>query len=194
MRKFPLHFHIQLIIFQYYIWGIQCDEPNCPDFYQNLNRDETRFNFSLLYDGFILDHQNNDKPIQKGGNFAMNYTINLNLATTISNNWKQIIYKEKKGYFHQDYADFGFYIDDYKKIEHHNFEHYIYTDDENNNVLIFCYFSIENNNNNIVEYTRTKKSTLDLLANVFSLFSNIYFIMSFSSKYSFKIITLFFII
>ena len=30
-----------------------------------------------------------------------------------------------------------------------------------------------------MEYTRTKKSALDLLANVFSLFSNIYFIMSF---------------
>jgi hypothetical protein len=55
----------------------------------------------------------------------------------------------------------------------------IFTDDEHNYVLIFCYFSIENNSNNIVEYTRTKKSTLDLLANVFSLFSNIYFIMSF---------------
>ena len=178
-EKVPTSFSYSTDYFPVLYIGYKCDEANCPDFYQNLDRFEQNFTFSLLYDGFTLDHQNNDKPIQKGGNFAMEYTINLNKVTTISNIWKQIIYKEKKGYFHQDYVDFGFYIDDYKKIEQQNLEHFIFTDDEHNNVLVFCYFSIENNNNNIVEYTRTKKSTLDLLANVFSLFSNIYFIMSF---------------
>jgi hypothetical protein len=106
--------------------GYICDEPKCPDFYQNLGRVETNFNFSLLYDGFTLDHQNNDKPIQKGGNFTMDYTKDLNKVTIINNIWKQIIYKEKKGYFHQDYVDFGFYIDDYKKIEQQNFGHYYF--------------------------------------------------------------------
>jgi len=179
--KFPNPFVHSTDNFPTLYLGYKCQDQDCGDYYQNLDRYETNFTFSLLYDGFTLDHQNNDKPIQKGGTFSMEYKINLNQVTTIDNVWKQIIYKEKKGYFHKDYADSAFYIDEFKKREEKFFT--TLTDDEYKNILIFCYLSIELNNNNIVEYTRTKKSILTLFANVCSLFSNIYFIMCFIAKY-----------
>lgn len=181
-QKFPNPFANSTDNFPQLYLAYKCEEKDCGDYYQNLDRYETNFTFSLLYDGFTLDHQNNDKPIQKGGSFSMEYKIDLNQVTSIDNVWKQIIYKEKKGYFHNDYMDFAFYIDEFKKREE-KFEFTILTDDEFNPILIFCYLSIEINNNNIVEYTRTKKSILTLFANVCSLFSNIYFMMCFITKY-----------
>ena len=181
-NKYPNPFANSTDNFPELFLAYKCEDKDCEDYYQNLDRLETNFTFSLLYDGFTLDHQNNDKPIQKGGTFSMEYKINLNTVTSIDNVWKQIIYKEKKGYFHNDYVDFGFYIDEFKKREE-KFDLPILTDDENNKILIFCYLSIEINDNNVVEYTRTKKSILTLFANICSLFSNIYFIMRFVAKY-----------
>lgn len=181
-HEFPNPFTNSTDYFPELYIAYKCQEKNCEDYYQNLDRYQTNFTFSLLYDGFTLDHQNKDKPIQKGGTFSMEYKIDLNQLTSIDNVWKQIIYKEKKGYFNNDYVDFGFYIDEFKKTEQMT-GFTILIDEESNRILIFCYLSIEINNNNIVEYTRTKKSILALFANVCSLFSNIYFIMCFIVKY-----------
>ena len=170
--------HIELLI------AYKCDDHLCENYFQGLEvTGTTIFKFSLFYDGFILDHQSLEKPIQKQSSyFMMDYEINLNKMTTIKNYWNQIIYKEKEGYLHKDYVDFGFYMEESKRLEGELMPGSI-TDKDSNDYLVFCELSIEKKNNNIIEYTRTKKSVLDLLANIFSLFSNIYFLMGIVCEY-----------
>ena len=180
-NSFPISFINSTNSFPELYLAYKCDENDCKDYDQNLNiASETYFQFSLIYDGFTLDHQNKDKPLQRGGKFPVKYNINLNQETTINNYWKQIIYKEKKGFFHNAYTDVGFYIDEVSKLERDLYKTY---QGDNGSYRYFCFISMLHNNSNIIEYIRTKKSMLDLLANVLSLLSNIYFIICFVYKY-----------
>jgi hypothetical protein len=74
----------------------------------------------LQYDGFTLDHQNENKPIIKtednGRFFFRRYNLNFNKTTDIRNKWENILYTEKKGYFQKDSSDSCGYIESYNSF------------------------------------------------------------------------------
>ena len=88
-----------------------CEEKNCSDYYRfieslkEMNNNITPSNYILefIYEGFQLEHQNEDKPILKTEDndiiFARNYSLNLNYTIKINNQWRNILYTEKKGFF-----------------------------------------------------------------------------------------------
>ena len=88
-----------------------CDEKNCSDYYRfmeslkEMNNNITPSNYILefIYEGFQLEHQNEDKPILKTEDndliFSRNYSLNLNYTSNIKHQWRNILYTEKKGFF-----------------------------------------------------------------------------------------------
>ena len=88
-----------------------CEEKNCSDYYRfmeslkEMNNNITPSNYILefIYEGFQLEHQNEDKPILKTEDndiiFARNYSLNLNYTIKINNQWRNILYTEKKVFF-----------------------------------------------------------------------------------------------
>ena len=76
-----------------------------------------KYNLYFQYDGFTLLHQNADKPILKKENGQENfdklYEINSNRTTNINNQWRNILYTEKKGFFQKDSDDSCGYIENF---------------------------------------------------------------------------------
>ena len=62
------------------------------DNYTNTND----FYLYLEYQGFTLEHQDDSEPIKKNDIFGRVYQINLNSSLIIANNWRTIMYTEKK--------------------------------------------------------------------------------------------------
>ena len=170
--------------------GYFCEYRNCSDFYNLTNSMKFEgFYLTFEYEGFFLDHQNENKPIIKNENeyFAEYFDLSLN-RTIITNQWKNIIYTEKKGlFFTEDIQDSCGYIDGYKShIRDDNVKAGGYYE------FFGMYF--ENDITQYIEYTRKRVSILDLLSSILSLISNFYFgiriFYKFYSKnfYNFKII------
>ena len=160
----------------------ECENENCLDY--RMNR-FYGFYIGLEYDGFYLDHQNKYKPIIKREDnesliikdyFYWNYSM----KTDIHYKWRNILYTEKK-YFKNDYRDSCGYIENYVvnpdsygyPIFHHNFKTY----------LILCSFDFSNRNIFYTEYIRKRISEFDILANILSLISNLYFCARMILKY-----------
>ena len=53
----------------------------------------------MEYQGFTIEHQDNNEPTKKNDIFFKKYKINLNSSLIIANNWITIIYTEKKRIF-----------------------------------------------------------------------------------------------
>lgn len=171
----------------------ECKNLNCSDYFDYINKHSNGTNFFLriYYTGFNLKHQNEDKPVSKGGTFRQAYLLNLNKTIFLINNWKTIIYKEKRQFLESDYEDSCGYIDNYVSFQHDNL--FNYTKDGKIYIVVsVIYFN--NNYEEYIEYNRERVSKLTLLANILSLISNIFagfkFILTFySSNFNnFKII------
>ena len=177
----------------------ECDNLNCSDYFEQKKNLIEKFNTSsyylyFTYDGFTLDHQNENKPIIKteddGSFFSRQYNLNFNKTTDIINKWENILYTEKKGYFQKDSSDSCGYIESSDSFYYDG--RLIYVIDKS--YILLSYFTFNNDNTQYIEYFRKRVSELDLLANVLSLMANIFtgvkFIFSFySSNFNnFKII------
>ena len=77
----------------------QCEEENCTDYYKNFDNNNNKYQLVLIYDGFNLDHQNEDEPIQRDYTFLERYNLKFNNSTLINNIWENIFYTKKKSYF-----------------------------------------------------------------------------------------------
>ena len=180
----------------------ECDNLNCSDYSKRLKNLREKYDISsyylyFAYDGFTLDHQNENKPIikLKDSNrfFLRRYNLNFNKTISIKNKWENILYTEKKGYFQKDSSDSCGYIE---SSDSFYYDDLLYDINKKNNkkYIFLSYFTFNNDNTQYIEYFRKRVSELDLLANVFSLMANIFtgvkFIFSFySSNFNnFKII------
>jgi hypothetical protein len=151
----------------------------------------------FAYDGFTLDHQNENKPIIKAKDnnqfFHRRYNLNFNKTINVKNKWETILYTEKKGYFQKDSSDSCGYIE---SSDSFYYDDLLYDINKKNNkkYIFLSYFTFNNDNTQYIEYFRKRVSELDLLANFLSLVANIFtgvkFIFSFySSNFNnFKII------
>ena len=72
---------------------------------KEMNNNITPSNYILefIYEGFQLEHQNEDKPILKTEDndliFSRKYSLNLNYTSNIKHQWRNILYTEKKVFF-----------------------------------------------------------------------------------------------
>ena len=157
----------------------QCEEENCTDYYKKYDNN-SKYQFDLIYDGFNLDHQNENEPIQRNYIFFQTYNFKFNNSNFIDNIWENIFYTEKKAYiFGEDnYNKSCGYINNYYKYETPLIK--IETH------ILLAEIKIYNDYLKYIEYKRVKFSKLDLLANILSLLSNIFFgtriLMKFYSK------------
>ena len=181
----------------------ECNNLNCSDYLELLEYLRDEFNISsyylnFAYDGFTLDHQNENKPIIKTEDnneiFFHQYKLNLNKTTNITYNWKNILYTEKKGYFQKDSNDSCGYIESYNSYYYDIPLRIGLTEMKDKAYILVSEFTFNNDNTQYIEYFRKRVSELDLLANFLSLVANIFtgvkFIFSFySSNFNnFKII------
>ena len=136
------------------------------------NSSELEFIFEVIYEGFKIDHQNETSPFNKEMKFRIGEKFFFDNITVIPSNWHNIIYKEKKGLFKENIQEIHGYIDSY----------YSYTvltkykTIKDKRYRILAAFFINNLHIKETEYERTEKSLLDYIANVFSFYSNVFFI------------------
>ena len=182
----------------------ECNNLNCSDYLELLESlrddefDKSSYYLNFAYDGFTLDHQNENKPIIKTEDnnkmFFGSFKLNLNKTTNITYNWKNILYTEKKGYFQKDSNDSCGYIDSYNSYYYDIPLRIRLNETEDKAYILVSEFTFNNDNTQYIEYFRKRVSELDLLANFLSLVANIFtgvkFIFSFySSNFNnFKII------
>ena len=154
----------------------KCEEVNCTDYERKfMNKDylNERFSIDLIYDGFSLEHQNEDEPIQKDWVFIRNYNLYFNKFTIINNIWENIFYYEKKSFiFGEEYNKSCGYIDEYFKYE--------YNFNTNNSKVYLARIKISNDYLKYIEYKRVKYSLIEVFGNVFSLLSNLLFSIRFA--------------
>ena len=180
-----------------YLITYKCDNFTCENYFdfiktfQENNIDE--FYLYLDYQGFTLEHQDDSEPIKKNDTFKKVYQINLNSSFIISNTWRTIIYTEKKEFLQSNYKDGCGYIENYNTLNYGSILRLMSNDkSEVYAVISEIYFNIDYKQ--YIEYSRTRVSELDLLANIFSLMANIFtgvrFIFTFYSNNfnNFKII------
>ena len=174
-----------------------CENTNCSDYFDFINKTydrDTQLFLYLEYEGFTLDHQNRDKPIVKEGIFYKEYQLNFNKSIFIRNQWKNIIYNEKKQFLQSDYNESCGYIDSHSSFQIDYLLDARLSGEIGYPHVFICEFLFNINYNQYLEYIREEVSILNLLANVFSLMANIFtgvqFIFSFySSNFNnFKII------
>ena len=147
----------------------------------------------MEYQGFTLEHQDDSEPIKKNDIFGRVYQINLNSSLIIANNWRTIMYTEKKEFLQSNYRDGCGYIENYNSLNYGSILRLLIDNRTKVYAIISeIYFNIDYKQ--YIEYSRTRVSELDLLANVFSLMANIFtgvrFIFTFYSNNfnNFKII------
>ena len=135
----------------------------------------TRYNILINYDYFYLDHQNSDKPIIKDENhyFGKYFYFNTSTSSSLTFNWKNIIYREKKGFFQSNYEDNCGYIESDETFSYNRLN-ILVVDDINKSYIDLCEISFKVDNTQYTEYFRKRISELDIIANILSLIANIF--------------------
>ena len=156
----------------------ECKYLNCSDYDERLeefkNDNITRYNILINYDYFYLDHQNSDKPIIKDENhyFGKYFYFNTSTSSSLTFNWKNIIYREKKGFFQSNYEDNCGYIESDETFSYNRLN--ILVVDDINKSYDLCEISFKVDNTQYTEYFRKRISELDIIANILSLIANIF--------------------
>ena len=168
-----------------FVIGYECENLKClsyNEYTKYIKEGNNSIKFELKYDGFKLDHQNENKPIIKKSiaenyTFTQEYKLYYNVTSYIDNYWRNIFYTEKKLFWEDDYNDNCGYI------EHYNINFYRYglsigfiKNDKGEYkwvkpLGILCF---HNEHLQYIEYNRKARSLLDLAANILSLMSNIF--------------------
>ena len=143
---------------------------------------------NISYSGYKIDHQN-DIPLEKNSDkfpFYKELFFTLSKSTFFQINWGVIKYKEERGLLGLFDNLFNikskFTSIDIDSIEKTNTEGAIVFEEKNvPNVKykILSMVRMKNDHNQYIEYTRLKKSFLDVLANIGALFSTIFTIFNF---------------
>ena len=167
--------------FDIYIF-YECKNSNCSD-YTDLRKEFKNYGIytytiKLSHDYFFLDHQNKNSPIIKSTEDANEFHKYFTFSTTQSSNlilnWKNIEYKEKKGFFQKDWEDHCGYIESYEKTSYELNRIKHLSEDESKNLLPLCHIEFIVDNTQYIEYFRKRISELDIIANVLSLIANIF--------------------
>ena len=164
----------------------ECEDFNCSDYYNSRKNDF--YYLETVYEGFQLDHQHPKEPIQKkcknkDGKIEDCYFAHINQLEYNSfyhtiYYWKNIHYIEKK-LFKKDYNKSCGYIE-YDDINKFSFAT---REIKGKTYFILNYVTINTIYTEYLEYNRKENTILDLIANIFSFISNIFFGLRLIFKY-----------
>ena len=181
-RKVP--FIKKVYDFKLYIC-YECDTPNCSDYLDFIkNNTEEYYRLYFEYEGFSLKHQDKNPIQKKDKNGELSFYRYQGFRYNILNYeiiyiWKNILYHDTKflsdnedkscGYLDNYYL---YYLPNLLTVKINNKSYAIV-----NNITIQIYY------NQYLEFRRTRICELDLLANIASFFSNIFFVARIIFKY-----------
>ena len=177
--------------------GYECENLRClsyNNFTKYITEQNNSIKFELKYDGFKLDHQNENKPIIKKSveenyTFTQEYKLNYNFTTYIDNYWRNILYSEKKPFWEKDCNDNWGYIENYHlDLYRYGLSSIIAINDKHEYIWIKVLGVIFFHNEYLqyIEYNRKAISLLDLAVNILSLMSNIFFALKTFFLFYFK--------
>jgi len=158
------------------------------DFNKDINDTNAGYVLNISYSGYKINHQ--DKiPLEKNNDkytFYKEFFFSFNRSTFLNIYWEVIKYKEEKGLAglidklldkKNEFTsiDIGSYEQSYT-------ERPIEEADPESSLLIIrglAFIRMINNHNHYAEYIRSKKSILDVLANIGALFSTLFSVFTF---------------
>ena len=166
----------------------RCDGSNC-----TIREDDkitiTSYYLFFAYQGYSIEHQNSEKPIQPitGDNYWLNKVQFLNNTNIVYLNWEVIEYEEEKGVFGKTFNKVmgnknnnKYYAGDYKTKETFTDDGHMkilpqtlckVKDPDGNSFILLLYLKSIPVDYEYERYSRKKVSVLDILANIASLSS-----------------------
>ena len=166
----------------------RCDGSNC-----TIREDDkikiTSYYLFFAYQGFSIEHQNPENPIQplKDHNYWYQTVQFLENTNIVYLNWEVIEYKEEKGVFGKTFNKVmgnknnnKYYAGDYKSITTFTDDGHVkilpqtlykVKDPDGNSFILLLYFRSIPVDYEYERYSRKKVSVLDILANIASLSS-----------------------
>ena len=167
----------------------ECEVFNCSDYLDYINNSEPYYYLETIYEGFRLEHQNKDEPIQKKykgkdgktNEYYFGYydRLQYNYTYSLIYNWRTILYKEKK-FFEDDYNKSCGYIEYSDLFYSSNIK---LTDIKGKPYVILNIITINSIITEYLEYIRISNTILDLFGIIGSYISNIFFIARMIFKY-----------
>ena len=162
-----------------------CHNGNCT----LKENDTTFFNYWVVinYTGFKIDHQTEGIPLQNGSNiFQVMYPFFFKFNSIRKLYWSIIKYNDQQKGFNRLYDNimgenkiyYAGSIDTYTDYYDLDKDFYGYDNYNNLHYSLLERIIMINHQDKIIEYKRTKKSFLDILANIGALFSSIYTIFN----------------
>ena len=161
----------------------ECNDTNCSNYDDVLkefrNNKIYTYYIQISHDYFFLDHQNKTSPIIKNKDgyniFYKTFTFSTVQSSDLILNWKNIEYKEKKGFFKKDWEDHCGYIESDEKTSYKLTNYISLTEDKTKKrFLPLCNIYFRVDNTQFIEYFRKRISELDIIANILSLIANIF--------------------
>ena len=160
----------------------ECNDTNCSnynDVLKEFRKNEIyTYSIKISHDYFFLDHQNKNSPIIKNKDgyniFYKTFTFSTVQSSDLILKWKNIEYKEKKGFFKKDWEDHCGYIENDDKTSYELIRSVQLTEDKTKIFLSLCNIYFRVDNTQFIEYFRKRKSELDIIANILSLIANIF--------------------
>ena len=164
----------------------RCNKTNCTIREEDKIKN-TSYYLSFAYQGFSIEHQNPENPIQplKDDNYWSQTVQFLENTNIVYLNWEVIEYEEEKGVFGKTLdntlgIDNKYYAGDYKSITTFTDDGHMKTlpqtlwqmrDPDGNSFILLLYLKSIPVDNEYERYSRKKVSVLDILANIASLSS-----------------------
>ena len=164
----------------------RCDGTNCTIRKEDKIKN-TSYYLSFAYQGFSIEHQNPENPIQplKDDNYWSQTVQFLENTNIVYLNWEVIEYEEEKGVFGKTLDNTlgignKYYAGDYKSITTFTDDGHMKTlpqtlwqmrDRRGNYFILLLYLKSIPVDNEYERYSRKKVSVLDILANIASLSS-----------------------
>ena len=161
----------------------ECNDTNCSNYDDVLeefrNNKIYTYYIQISHDYFFLDHQNKTSPIIKNKDgyniFYKTFTFSTRQSSDLILKWKNIEYKEKKGFFKKDWEDHCGYIENDEKTSYKLTNYITLTEDKTKKrFLPLCNIYFRVDNTQFIEYFRKRISELDIIANILSLIANIF--------------------
>jgi len=162
-------------------------------YYDEDDYTELSYVLNISYSGYKIDHQNDKIPLEKNSDkypFYKEFYFTFNKSTFYNADWGIIKYREEKGllglFDNLSNKKNIFTSIDIDTIEQVPTENVIQLEDPDfffMKMKVLCIIKMNNLHNRYVEYTRLKKSLLDVFANIGALFSTIFTFFNFIFKF-----------
>ena len=163
-------------------------EENCNDKLAKLNNESIFYVLNITYSGYKIDHNNKNTPLERNNDkytFYKELIFSLDKSSIIQINWNVIKYKEERGIFglfdNLLNVQSEFTSIDIDNVEQIKTEKLLIMEepDINFKMRVFAMVNMTNSHNQYIEYVRTEKLVLDVLADIGSLFSTFFSVFTF---------------